>query len=263
MTMLEAKNISICFGQHTIVDDVAFSIGKGELIGLVGPNGAGKSTLLKGLARLLPLKGGTVTLDGQPLESVPRKALSKRLSYLAQGDVIHWPLDVERVVGLGRLPHLSGWQSLSEEDTAVIDRSIDAAEIGHLRRRTATKLSGGEKRLVMIARALAVGADILLADEPVSGLDPNHQIQVMELMKALAQAGRGVVVVLHDLSLAARFCDRVYLMNKGKMAVDGPPREVLSADHLKAVYHISAKYGDEKGGAFYVVPWARVGGGNA
>ncbi len=257
MTLLEAKNISVYLGDHLIVKDVSLKIQKGELIGIIGSNGTGKTTLLKSLARLLPFKSGDIELSGHPLKDITHKALSQSLSYMAQGDTIHWPLKVEKVVALGRLPHLSAWQQLSQQDAAAIQQSMALAEIDHLSGRTVTKLSGGEKRLVMLARAIAVQSNILLADEPVSGLDPNHQIQVMQLLRKMAEDGRGVAVVLHDLSLAARYCHKLYLLNEGKILVSGTPKEVLTSKNLETAYGITAKYGQGKEG-FYVVPWGRV-----
>jgi len=257
MTLLDAKNISISFNERPIVENINFHICGGELIGLVGPNGVGKSTFLKGLARLLTLKTGTIEFLGQPLEQVTRKKLSQTLSYLAQGDIIHWPLEVHKIVSLGRLPYLSPWQHMSEEDSRAVDQAMKAAEVTHLKDRIATKLSGGEKRLVMLARALAVEAKVLLADEPVAGLDPTHQIQVMHLLRTMVHKGHSVVTILHDLSLAARYCDRIYLMSEGRMLVSGKPRDVLVPENLKKVYGITAKYGQGEDG-FYIVPWDRL-----
>lgn len=257
MTLLEAKNVSIHLSDRLIVQDVSLKICQRELIGIIGPNGAGKTTLLKGLARLLSFQSGAIEFLGRSLKSIHQKELSRSLSYMAQGDIIHWPLRVEKVISLGRLPYASAWQPPTQADISAVRKAMDAAEVSHLSERTATKLSGGERRLVMLARALAVEPKVFLADEPVTGLDPSHQVQVMQLLKKMAEEDRGIAIVLHDLSLAARYCHRLYLMHEGKILVSGKPRDVLVPENLKTVYGITAKYGYEKG-AFYVVPWDRL-----
>ena len=257
MTLLDAKNVSIHLSDRLIVKNVNLKVHKRELIGVIGPNGAGKSTLLKSLARLLSFQSGSIKFLGQSLKSIHQQELSQSLSYMAQGDIIHWPLKVEKLISLGRLPYVSAWQSPTQADLSAVREAMNAAEVSHLRGRTATKLSGGERRLVMLARALAVQPKVFLADEPVTGLDPSHQVQVMQLLRKMTEEDRGVVIVLHDLSLAARYCHKIYLMHEGKIVMSGNPREVLTPNNLKAVYGITAKYGYEEDD-FYVIPWDRL-----
>ncbi|MDD5225571.1 MAG: ABC transporter ATP-binding protein, partial [Candidatus Omnitrophica bacterium] len=182
--------------------------------------------------------------------------LAKKVAYLPQGQVIHWPLTVKRLVSLGRIPHLMPWESLGPEDEKAIAQAMEDTDVAHLADRFIDHLAGGERNLVLLARALATQPSVLLADEPVQGLDPAHGLQVMELLSCFANSERGAIVVLHDLTLAARFCHRLVLIHQGKVLASGKPEEVLSPKNLKASYHIEAKYG--AGDDFYIVPWKKV-----
>ncbi len=160
-------------------------------------------------------------------------------------------------MALGRLPHLGPWQRPGAEDAYAVDRALAATGVEGLRGRAVTELSGGERARVLLARVLAGDPGILLADEPVSGLDPYHQVHFMELVRDYAGEGRTVALVLHDLNLAARFCDRLALLEEGRVAADGPAREVLDPEHLGRVFGIRAVYGEAEGEP-YVVPWGRA-----
>lgn len=179
------------------------------------------------------------------------------MAYAPQGAPVHWPLTVERLVELGRMPHLGPWQKLSPDDHDQVEAALVATETAHLKTRIVTSLSGGERAGVMLARAIAVGAPWLLADEPVASLDPYHQIEVMEILRGLAAEKTGVVVVLHDLALAMRFCDRVFLLDHGKVVASGPPGHVLSAENLERVYRVRAHAGTHEDVPF-LVPWQRL-----
>jgi len=255
--ILAGKNISVSLNGQPIVNGVDIHVAAGELVGLIGPNGAGKTTLVKVLANLLPHYSGSLEWQGKSIQGMKRSVWSRHLSYMAQGAMVHWPLRVDKVVSLGRLPHLAPWQKLTDADYEAIVQAMNDAEILHLSERIVTHLSAGERTLVMLARALAVNPKVLLADEPISGLDPNHQVQVMELLKNFALQGRGILVVLHDLTLAARFCDRVVLLKNGNVLSEGKPAEVLSPDGLREGYGIIAKYGRD-GDQFYLIPWSRI-----
>lgn len=254
--MLEARDIVTTRGARRILDGASAIARSGEVVGLIGPNGAGKTTLVKIMAGLERPESGSVLIDGQHLARLKRREAARRISYLAQGAICHWPLTTERLVALGRLPHLGPWDRPSPADLAAIDEAMAETDVGHLRDRIVTTLSGGERARVMLARALAGQPDVLLADEPASGLDPGHQLQIMGLFRALARRGQGVLVVLHDLTLAARFCDRLILLHDGKVAAEGEPGVVLAPDNLARIYGIRALYGaDGKS----VVPWEAVG----
>ena len=252
MKWIDARKIHVSLDGQSILKDVDFCLEEGEVLGLVGPNGAGKTTLLKVLAGLLKPDSGEVKI-GQGIEGQP---LSKIMAYLPQGQEIHWPLTVRRIVALGRIPHLMPWQQPGSADETAIEKAMADTDILHLSERSVDHLAGGEKRLVLLARALATQPSMILADEPVQGLDPSHGLQVMELLRQFAVGGRGVIVVLHDLTFATRFCDRVVLLHQGKVMAQGRPEEVFSADHLKASYHIEAKYGPKDD--FFILPWRRL-----
>jgi iron complex transport system ATP-binding protein len=203
--------------------------------------------MVRAAVGLLPLAAGRVGLDGQDIAAMRRDALARNVAYLPQGQTLHWPLSVERLVALGRLPHLAPFSRIGAGDRAAIEHAMTLADVTALAGRTATQLSGGERARVLLARALAVDAPILVADEPLAALDPEHQLQVMELLAAQAAAGRLVVAVLHDLGLAMRFCHRLLLISHGRLVDDGPPDAVLTPENLRKVYRVAAWTGEADG----------------
>ncbi len=256
MVTIATDALGVRLGRRDVIDGVTAEIAGGTLIGIIGPNGAGKSTLVRAMLGLLPIASGAVRLDGAAIATVPRAEVARRIAYLPQGQTLHWPLSVERVVALGRLPHLAPFSRIGAADHDAIARAIDTVGIGHLRTRTATDLSGGERARVLLARALAVEAPALVVDEPLASLDPRHQLEVMDVLTGLAKSGVLVVAVLHDLSLAARFCERLLLMDAGTLVADGPPGDVLTPARLAAVFGVEAWFGTSDG-APLVVPLRR------
>lgn len=240
MVSLVLDQVGVTLGRRAVVQHVSAAFHPGTLTGIVGPNGAGKSTLARAMLALVPARG-SVCIDGVDVTAMPRADLARRVAYVPQGQTLHWPLTVERLVGLGRLPHLAPMSRITDADTAAIDRALARADVLDLRDRIATELSGGERARVLFARALAVEAPALIADEPLASLDPGHQIDVMELLRAEASGGGLVIAVLHDLTMAARYCDRLLLIDGGRIVADGPPAAVLTADRLRAVYGIDAR----------------------
>jgi iron complex transport system ATP-binding protein len=237
---LAAEQLSVALRGREVVRGVSFTLDAGQFVGVLGPNGAGKSTLIRALLGLLPASGRAL-LNGQPVAALPRAATARQIAYLPQGQALHWPLSVERLVALGRLPHLAPFSRLSAADEAAVARAMRLAEVEQLAHRTATELSGGERARVLLARALAVEAPALIADEPLASLDPEHQLHGMELLRAQAHGGGLVVAVLHDLALAARFCDRVLVLVDGRLVADGAPPTVLTPALLEQVYRVHAR----------------------
>lgn len=249
---ITATGIRVDRGARTVLRDVDLAARPGELLGLLGPNGAGKTTLLRVLAHLQEISAGQVLYDGAAAAALGRRTFGRTLAYLAQGGRIHWPMPVEHVVALGRLPHATS----PAVDAAAVARAMAAADVDAFAGRPAGSLSGGEKMRVLLARALAVEGRALLADEPVAALDPYHQLHVMEVLRRQARAGLTVVVVLHDLTLATRFCDRVALLRDGRLIACGAPGEVMTAARLEAAYGVHVESGERHGERF-ILPWSR------
>ncbi|MDX1483213.1 MAG: ABC transporter ATP-binding protein [Alphaproteobacteria bacterium] len=257
MTRLEAEGLAVALEGVPILDALSLGIDGGETVGVIGPNGAGKTTLLRALAGIIPHQAGTIDLDGRDIEAFSPFERARRIAYLGQGGTAGWAVAVETLVGLGRLPHLGPWRGPAVTDREAVDRALAACDVTHLRDRPIDRLSGGERARVLLARALAGEPDILLADEPVAGLDPAHALQVMETFARLAADGMGIVVVLHDLTIAARDCSRLVLIDQGRIAAVGPPDGVLTAENLRAHYGIHAHAGTA-GGKPFIVPLSRA-----
>ena len=226
---LAATDIRVRLGGRLVLDGVTIACGAGRITGLVGPNGAGKSTLIRALAGLLPVDGGAIALDGRNLAAVGPRDIGRRIAYLPQQRLVHWPLAVRRVVALGRLPH-------GDANAHAIDVAMAVMDVAHLADRAVSEVTGGELARVLFARALAQEAPIILADEPTAGLDPAHALGLFEALGRLAAEGRTIVVALHDLSLAARFCHEVVLLAQGRFAATGSPVEVLTPLRLEAAF---------------------------
>ncbi len=254
---IAARGLVVRFGERAALAGVDCDLVSGALVGLVGPNGAGKTTLLRVLAGLQRADAGEARYDGLGLAALGRAALARRVAYLAQSGLSHWPLRVDHVVALGRLPHRRPFSPPSAADRAAVEAALAAAEVVALRDRPIGTQSGGERARALLARALAVEADMLLADEPIAALDPLHQLRAMALLRAAARKGAGVVAVLHDLTLATRFCDRLIVLAEGRVVADGPPA-ALTDEVLAEAYGVTARRGEHDGEAF-VVPWRAAG----
>ncbi|MGH1556686.1 ABC transporter ATP-binding protein [Caulobacter segnis] len=238
---LQAQDIALSFGDRPGPEGISASFDKGRVIAIVGPNGAGKSTLLACLAGLLKPDAGAALLDGAPVAALPGRARARRIAFLAQTPEIAWEVDVRAFVGLGRTPHLEAFGP-DGDDRAAIEAAIAAAGLEAFVARPVTRLSGGERARALIARALAGETDWLLADEPLTGLDPGHALDALALFRRLAHdQGKGVVVTLHDLNLAARFADRVLVLNDGALVTDAGPEDALTPEILSAVYGVRVR----------------------
>jgi len=236
MTLLSVSQLNVTRRGRRILHDVSFDIKGGEVVGLIGPNGAGKTTLMRTALGLIPGKGRSTFAE------MPAKARAKAVAWLPQARELAWPVDVETIVTLGRLPHLTTGQRPRAQDLAAIEQALSDMSLTEMRHRAVTRLSGGEQARVLIARTLAQQTPLVVADEPIAGLDPAHQIATMKIFQTLATKGKSVLVSLHDLGLAARHCTRLILLADGKIRADGPVETVLSAENMNRYFGITAYF---------------------
>ena len=247
MSALAVADLHVRLGGTLVLRGVSFAAEAPQLVGLVGPNGAGKSTLLRALAGLQVPDAGGIALGGTPLARLSAAERARAIAYLPQARLAHWPLTAGEVVMLGRHPHRSAFAAPSAADRAAVARAMEEMGVAAFADRAMDTLSGGEACRVQIARTLAQEAPLLLADEPAAALDPAHQIAVMSALQGIARQGRLVLVTLHDLALAARWCDRVLVLDGGALVADGAPGEVLDDGLLRRVYGVVAAQIEEDG----------------
>ncbi len=239
--LLRADAVRYRIGTQTLLDDVSLALYAGQVIGLVGPNGAGKSTLLRVLGGLWRGAEGALWLLGRPLARYTAKRIAQAMAHVPQVTALDFPFTVRQIVMMGRTPHLGRFALEGARDRQVAERAMQRTHTLALADRLIGTLSGGERQRVLIARALTQEPRVLLADEPTANLDVGHQLDVLELLQGLAHAeGLGVLLALHDLELAARFCDRLVLLGGGRVLVTGVPTEVLTAEHLRTAYGVRA-----------------------
>ncbi len=255
MILLEADQIRVALAGRPVVNGVGLRVAAGQMLALLGPNGAGKTTLLAALAGLRPFQG-EIRIQGRSLARLNRRERARALAYLPQGQTAHWPLTVRRLVELGRLPHQAPWHPPAAADRLAVASALERTGIAALAERPFDTLSGGERARALLARVLAVEAPLVLADEPVASLDPYHQLRVMELLRDHADTGAAVIIVLHDLTLAARFCDELVLLRDGRLVASGATESVLTTHHLADTYRVTALQG-EYDSQRYVLPWQR------
>jgi iron complex transport system ATP-binding protein len=248
---LSIENVGVSLGGRPVLAGIDLSLQAGELVAMVGPNGAGKTTLLRAMAGLVAATG-RLTLDGTELRLLSPAERARRIAYLPQGHVFHWPMPVADIVALGRLPRGAG-ADLSAADRAAVAGAMAATGIDAYADRPVTTLSGGERARVALARVLATEAAIILADEPTASLDPRYQLIVLGILKRHAEAGGTVLAVLHDLGLAAREADRLIVLDRGRIVAEGQPREVLTRARLAETFGVDAEIA-MVGDALVVVP---------
>jgi iron complex transport system ATP-binding protein len=252
---LALSGVSVTLDRRRIVAPTDLALQAGRLVAIVGPNGAGKSTLLKAVAGVLAATG-RIAVDGRDLVAMTRREAARRVSYLPQGQSVHWSLSVRDVVALGRYPHgLADPGALTGDHLHAVEDAMARTDTLRFSDRSVLALSGGERARVMLARVLAVGARIILADEPTASLAPRHQLTVMQDLKAESRRGTLVVAVTHDLGMAARLADEIVVIDHGFVVAHGPPEEVLTDDLLARVYGIGAVRRTIDGETL-VMPWS-------
>jgi iron complex transport system ATP-binding protein len=254
---LTTQGLHVKLAGRLVLKNISLALSAGHLVALVGPNGAGKTTLLRALAGLVA-SDGVIEVGGAALSSLRLSERARRFAYLPQGHIVHWPLPARDIVALGRYPHgASDPARLTPRDRDAVLRAMQLTDVVEFADRRATELSGGERSRVALARVFAVEAPVILADEPTSSLDPRHQIDVMKTLRQAADNGALVIVVTHDLGLAARFADALLVLSDGRLVSQGAAAEALSETVMAEVFRISA-YRAEYQREAVIVPWAEI-----
>ena len=252
---LEVSDVSYCYSKSIVLDGISFTVGKGEILGILGPNGCGKTTLLKNLNKNLSPCGGCVLLDGDVLEDIKKKDVAKKIAVVPQTNEIHFSFTVRDVVSMGRMPFQGMMSGESEEDKRIVDDAIRQTGLERLADRHINTMSGGERQRVIIARAIAQTPQIILMDEPTLHLDISMQFDALNLVYRLAKEnGLTVIIVSRDLPMVARYCDRILMIHDHKIHALGTPEEVLTPDNMRIVFNVDAELRyDEKIGRNTVI----------
>lgn len=245
--LMDLDGVSVSLGDRTVLKNVSLQAAQSEFIGLVGPNGAGKSTLLRAAAGLIPVESGARKVIGNDLHALNARERAQKLAYLPQMRPVYWGVTARAIVALGRFAFGAPLRE-DAQDAAAIDRALADCAATHLADRAASTLSGGELARIHLARALAGETPLLLADEPIAALDPEHQFSVMALLREKADEGRAVIAALHDLPLAARYCTRIIVLHDGAVAADGAPETALTPKLLREVFRVEGAM-EKHGGA--------------
>jgi len=238
-SLVDVRDVIVGYGSDPVLSGVSLSVERGELVGLVGPNGAGKTTLLKAINGVLDPDEGRVLVDGDDVHDLSSRAASRRVATVPQDTTVAFEFPVEAVVEMGRTPY-HGRVRRDPDAAEAVERALDRTETTRFRDRTVGSLSGGERQRVVLARALAQGTPALVLDEPTASLDINHQVRTLALVRELTREGRGALAAIHDLDLAARFCDRIAVLADGNLQAVGPPETVLTGERVAAAFDTAA-----------------------
>lgn len=256
--LLKIDAISFAYEKEPVVREVSLDIQAGEFLGIIGPNGSGKSTLLKLIAGILPPDSREVYFRGRPLKSYPRKKLAQSMAWIPQEQNMPFAFKVAEVVMMGRHPYLSAFSFETENDFTIVERAMEQTQTIRFAERRFNEISGGEKQRVMLASAIAQEPEVMLLDEPTSALDLKYQVELLKILKDLnLQRKVTVVLAMHDLHLASKFCRRLVLLKDGRVVCDGPPEDILQKKILEDVYEVPVKiFRDESDGSFMISPEA-------
>lgn len=249
--------VSVALRGRLVLNRMSGVLRHGRVTAILGPNGAGKSTLLSCLTGLRRPDSGQITLGARAIASLDRRERGRTIGLLPQHGDVHWDVSVQTLVALGRFPHRGGWGE-SAHDAAAVTAAMAATDCTHLAERTVQRLSGGEQGRVLLARVLAGEPDWLLADEPLAGLDPAHQLDVLDRLKSVALNGAGVAIVLHDLTQTARIADDVIILNAGTVVAAGPRETALTKENIATAYGVDVHIGETSSGAPLIVPTCRL-----
>lgn len=237
MSLLKIQNLTAGYQDKPVIQDISFTVVPGEIVGIIGPNGAGKTTLFRVLTRLLKPWSGEVRYRGRNIQEMPARELARLVAVLPQNLPLTFPFTVLDFILMGRLPHLGRWEAIQEHDQEIAREIMKLTEIKELASRPITELSGGELQRVLLTQALVQEPELLLLDEPTSHLDIGHQVEIMDLIRQLNKEKKlTILMVLHDLNMAGEYCDRIILLNEGKIHQMGQANEVLTYRNIEAVY---------------------------
>lgn len=235
--MFEIQNLEKHYDDKAVVDNVSIKLPRGKVIAMIGPNGAGKSTVLGMASRLVPITNGRILFEGRALHEWDNRELAKRLAILTQANNVQMKLTVRELVAFGRFPHAGS--NLSAEDWAIVDRAIDYMSLNEFAERFIDEMSGGQRQRAFIAMVLAQDTDCVMLDEPTNNLDIYHATQMMKLVRRLCdELGKTVILVLHEINLAAFYCDLICAFKDGKVAAYGPVEEVMTSENLEDIYGV-------------------------
>jgi iron complex transport system ATP-binding protein len=239
--MLTIQDIHFSIEDKKILDGVSIHFEPCKIHGIIGPNGSGKSTLLKNICRIWEPQSGTILLQGKNYRSIPRKELSRLVTLVPQNTAVGFPISVFDIVSMGRNPHWGRFEGMKQKDREIIEQALQQTNIYALKDRNINELSGGEGQLAIIARALATEASLILLDEPTAELDIKHTLAIMHILFELRAQGKTILVTVHDLNLARKFCDTTSIIHRGKIFYTGSPAEAFSPENIKQVFDVQVR----------------------
>lgn len=243
--MIKLEDLKVELGKSKIIKGISFNVNKGDFVGIIGPNGSGKSTLLKTIYKLLDKKSGEIYINGKEINNISIKSMARELAVVSQFNQYNFSFKVKDIVLMGRNPYKKTFQLDNKEDYKIVKDSLEKVNMLEYKDRDFLSLSGGEKQRVLLARALAQKTEILLLDEPTNHLDIKYQIEIMNIVKELNIT---VLAALHDMNLVSAYCNKVYMMNKGKIICGGETREVLTPKNIKDVFGVECEIGENSKG---------------
>lgn len=239
--MLDINDIHFSIDDKKILDGISARFEPRRIHGIIGPNGSGKSTLLKNVCRIWEPQSGSIVIDGRDYTEIPRKELSTMVTLVPQNTTIGFPISVFDVVSMGRNPHLGRFEGLRQNDREIIERALRQTNIFELKDRNINELSGGEGQLAIIARALATEASLILLDEPTSELDVKHTLDIVHILYEFKEQGKTILVSIHDLNLARKFCDTITILCRGKLFYSGAPEEAFAEENIRQVFEVNVR----------------------